>query len=98
MSRRKGVAVRRSAKEWQSIMRRFERSGQTSEQFCRSEALALSTFWLWRRKLGGLGSADEGSVRSAFVELAEEPPAPIWEAELDLGDGVVLRLRRALRC
>ena len=54
--------MRRSAKEWQLIMRRFERSGQTCEESCRAESLALSTFGLWRRKLVGLGSQTDTSV------------------------------------
>lgn len=94
----KRVTVRRSAQEWRAIVSRYERSGQTLMQYCASEQLAPSTFSLWRRKLRQ--SASEGAANGAarFVELADSPPAPMWEAELDLGDGVVLRVRRVSRC
>ena len=44
--------IRRSAEQWQEILQRFEHSGQTQPAFCAAEGLALSTFSLWRRKLG----------------------------------------------
>ena len=78
MSKVQRTRARRSASEWRSIMARFERGGLTGTQFCRSESLSPSTFW-----------------RAAFVELADGPASPsVWEAELELGGGVVLRLRR----
>ncbi len=99
MSEGKRMTVRRSAEEWRTIVSRFERSGQTRKQFCTAEDLAPSTFSLWRRKLrrSEAGSGANGAGR--FVELADSPTAlPAWEAELDLGEGVVLRLRRPPRC
>ena len=95
----KRVTVRRSAKEWRAIVSRFERSGLTTGAFCASESLAPSTFSLWRRKLrrSAEGSGVNGAAR--FVELADSPvSSPVWDAELDLGEGVVLRLRRPSRC
>ena len=95
----KRVTVRRSAKEWRAIVSRFERSGQTSRQFCSAEQLAPSTFALWRRRLRGSAAGSESNGAARFVALADSPPASAaWEAELDLGYGVVLRLRRPSRC
>lgn len=93
----KRVTVRRSAREWRAIVSRYERSGQTREQFCAAEDLAPSTFSLWRSKLRQSASDSAANGASRFVELADSPP-PAWEAELDLGDGVVLRVRRVSRC
>ena len=80
--------VVRSEAEWNSIMADFERSGLSRREFCESRGLSLKTFGNWRRRLclgGGKGS---------FVELA--PPAVSgWDVELELGDGVVLRVRRS---
>ena len=99
MGKGKRVAVRRSAKEWRAILSRFERSGQRCEQSCTAESLALSTFSLWRCKLGWSGSAGEANSAAALVELPAGPSSvPGWEAELDLGDRVVLRWRRPSRC
>ena len=80
--------VVRSEAEWAVIMADFERSGLSRRAFCESRELSLKTFGNWRRRLclsGGKGS---------FVELA--PPAVSgWDVELELGDGVVLRVRRS---
>ena len=95
----KRVTVRRSAQEWRAIVSRYERSGQTRKQFCAAEQLAPSTFSLWRSKLRRSASESAANGAARFVELADSPPpAPAWEAELDLGDGVVLRVRRVSRC
>ena len=100
--------ARRTAAQWQKLIERFDRSGQTRGKFCAANGLALSTFDLWRRKLGeAQAPADEAHSESLFVELtnATEPAgsrtaagAGSWEVELDLGAGVVLRLRRAAPC
>ena len=99
MSEEKRVVVRRSPAEWQAIMSRFERSGQSHREFCQAEDLAPSTFSWWRRKLGRSGSNGAMIDAALFVELAEERPAvPVWDAELELGGGMVLRVRRPGSC
>ena len=100
--------ARRTAAEWRKLIKRFDRSGQTRGNFCAANGLALSTFDLWRRKLGETQTQADGEhPESLFVELtnATEPPGSrtaagtgAWEVELDLGAGVVLRLRRAAPC
>ena len=91
MSEGKRAVVRRSRAEWQAILSRFERSGQSGGEFCEAEGLTPGTFSWWRRELGQSGSNGGG----LFVELAEGRAATrAWDAELDLGGGVVLRVRR----
>ena len=100
--------ARRTAAQWRKLIERFDRSGQTRGNFCAANGLALSTFDRWRRKLGeAQAAAGEAPPESLFVELtnATEPAgsrtaagADAWEVELELGAGVVLRLRRAVRC
>ena len=43
--------IRRSPDQWREIFDRFERSGQTREQFCAEQGLGLSTFSRWRMRL-----------------------------------------------
>ena len=99
MSEGKRAVVRRSPDEWRAILERFERSGQSHREFCLAEDVAPSTFSWWRRKLrrsGPNGATVDGAV---FVELAaERAESPAWDAELDLGGGMVLRLRRCGSC
>ena len=100
--------ARRTAAQWRKLIERFDRSGQSRGKFCAANGLALSTFDLWRRKLGeAQAPADDEHPESLFVELtnATEPAASrtaagtgAWEVELELGAGVVLRLRRAAPC
>ena len=99
MSDVKRAVVKRSPDEWRAIVSRFERSGQGCREFCMAEDLAPSTFWWWRRKLGRTGSAAVTVDATVFVELADDrPAAPVWDAELELGGGVVLRVRRPESC
>ena len=100
--------ARRTAAQWQELVERFERAGQSRSKFCAAHGLALSTFDLWRRKLRAAPAAVEEDHREAlFVELTNpaqtrsSPPSTgtgSWEVELELGAGVVLRLRRAAPC
>ena len=100
--------ARRTAAQWRKLIERFDRSGQTRGNFCAANGLALSTFDLWRRKLGETQApADEAHPESLFVELTNTTESSAsrtaagtgaWEVELELGAGVVLRLRRAAPC
>ena len=80
--------VVRSATEWTAIMEDFERSGLSRREFCESRGLSLKTFGNWRHRLGATGGT------GSFVELAP-PVMSGWDVELELGDGVVLRVRRS---
>ena len=67
---------RRSAAQWRKLIERFEGSGQTRGKFCSANGLALSTFDLWRRKLGETQApADEAHPESLFVELSNATEA-----------------------
>ena len=93
----RGRRARRSRDQWRELLERFEHSGQSREDFCREHGLTLSSFAHWRRALGK--TAAGGRVVEAapvFFELTPQPsgPAGSWDVELELGDGVVLRLRR----
>ena len=100
--------ARRTAAQWREWVERFERAGQSRGEFCAAHRLALSTFDLWRRKLRATPAAVEEALPEAlFVELtnpAHTRTSPTssgtdeWEVELELGAGVVLRLRRAASC
>ena len=75
-------------------MARQEESGLSGDGFCEAEGIGRSAFWRWRRRLAEADTAcGDGGGEPMFVELADAPPAP-WDVELELGAGVVLRLRR----
>ena len=91
--------IRRSEHEWRELFVRFEHGGQTREQFCADQGLAVSTFSRWRERMRALGRADSKlSPEEVFVELSssDAPRAvPLWDEELQLGAGVFLRLKQA---
>ena len=106
MGKSKRTRIRRSAQEWRKLLERCERGGQSHREFCEREGLALSTFQWWRRKLGAARRERKDHDGTWFVELTDEdadtekcvPEALAWEVELDLGGGMLLRLRRAASC
>ena len=84
----------RSASEWSSIMARQEASRLSVESFCDAEGIGRSAFWRWWRRLSDEDAARTGDGGgAAFVELSAAQPAS-WDVELELGAGVVLRVRR----
>jgi putative transposase len=102
MARRLKSGARRSAAEWAGLIEQQRDSGQTRAGFCRARGLSLSTFQYWKQRL----RAEALPVPSPWMELVpqDDPAMPVmeaasrgrggWEIELDLGDGIRLRLGR----
>lgn len=90
--------ARRSEIQWRELFDRFEDSAQTRERFCREQGIALSSFDRWRTKLREHPPTQPKiSANPVFVELSSDTPTPVtpaWDVELQLGAGVILRLRR----
>jgi hypothetical protein len=83
----------RSRGEWIQLMADYEASNQTQRDFCARRDIPYSSFCYWRKRLR-TPVADESNV-PALIELPALAPdsAPAWRIELDLGAGVVLRIR-----
>jgi len=86
---------RRDTSEWSALLAEQAASGQSQRAFCAARGVALSSFCAAKRRLGG------GSDGAPAREAAEFVAIPVgalgaasWALELDLGEGVVLRLRR----
>ena len=85
---------RRSGDEWKRLIAEQQQSGLSQQAFCRDKGLALSTFCNRKRRLAGTKPASH-SAPSDWLELPVglAPSAGAnWDIELDLGDGVCLRL------
>lgn len=105
-----GTSQQRTAAQWRERLERFSRSGLTRRAFCAQEGIGESTLGAWQRRLRRMASAAaEGEQTPAlFTEISlsgvpGEPPsaspqAPGWDVELDLGEGVCLRIRRRPGC
>jgi transposase-like protein len=95
----KGKWLRRSERERQAVMSRFERSGLGVEAFCQREGISAASFYRWRRMLGkalaGSAIARQDTV-PALVDLgALRAGGRGLEVKLELGDGLVLHLVRS---
>ena len=98
-----GVKIRRSRKQWEAILSDFNTSALSASAYCEKNAIAYASFAKWRSLLKA--SKDQKPQRSSatqaeaisFIELPREPNASSnsshWDIELELGKGVVLRLR-----
>ena len=83
--------VRRSPSEWQQLIDEQARSSQTA--FCAARAVGTTSFQHWKRRLAAAASP---SSSSTWLDLGplRESVATAWDLELELGDGLCLRLRR----
>ena len=80
--------MRRSAAEWRALIDRRERSGLSRLAFCREEGVPRTSLEKWERRLAVASSSGR------FVELTRGPEAAgIWELEVRLPDGAILRFR-----
>ena len=87
---------RRSCEEWGRLMAEYDAGELSQRAFCAQHGLAYSSFGYWRKQLRG-GLAAKDGPGPALVELPaltrlSVKQAP-WRLELDLGKGIVLRVR-----
>ena len=93
----RSIRPRRTAKQWQALITEQAECGLSQSAFCKRKRLALSTFSLWKRRLleAEPESADQVENPSTWIDLGQlASDRSCWDIELDLGEGVCLRLRR----
>ena len=87
---------RRSREEWERLMAEYEAGDVSQRVFCAQHGLAYSSFGYWRKRLRGALPAEDRPMPAlvelpAWAGLAVEPVP--WRIELELGEGIVLRVR-----
>ena len=91
--------VMRTQRQWKALLNEFNDSGLTRLAFCKKHRIAASSLYRWQQLL-----AEEPGGATEFIDvtqpLANAPAsAPThscdnnWQVELELGAGIVLRLR-----
>ena len=89
--------IRRTADQWRKLIAEQEGSGLSQEAFCKQKRLALSTFANWKRRLGiePAAETERSPDASTWIDLGSlGARSSGWDIELDLGEGICLRLRR----
>ena len=98
---------RRTTAEWHTLVRQQRDCGLSAAAFCRQHDLVYQTFVARRRQLGAemahasrSTSATTPPSLPGFVEIgvtepavAHRAPANEWLIELDIGEGMQLRIR-----
>jgi putative transposase len=77
--------------EWERLMASYEASDMTQRAFCAQHGLAYSSFSYWRKQLRTAAATEDIMPLVELPALALSDSA--WRVEVDLGQGVVLRLR-----
>ncbi len=86
---------RRGAEGWKEILGRFNDSGLNIKAFCRAESISTASYYRWRQRLGGNRKQTLVTDQVPFIELGSLDGSTAWDIELELGSGLVLRLRRS---
>jgi len=88
---------RRTPEQWQQLIEQQATSGLTQKAFCHQHDIRPATFGYWKRKLSAAPPTDQKSESSwldlSALTIAGEQSST-WMIELDLGNGVVLRLNQ----
>ena len=84
---------RRSHAEWQQLIDEQKDSGLGQAEFCTQRAISQKRFGHWKRRLQ---KAQNDKTDNHWLELPSVPTTSSsgWEIELDLGQGLRLRLRQ----
>ncbi len=90
--------VQRTKAQWKSLLEQYATSGLTQAAFCQKHRIATSSLCKWRKYFASQDAASD------FIDITEslaKTPSPFgdsdrddqWQVELELGRGVVLRVR-----
>ena len=93
------VRTTRTQDQWKALLEAFADSGITRSAFCKKHQIATSSLYRWQQLF-----AEQSGGASDFIDvtqpLASAPGSRPdqthdnnWQVELELGAGVVLRLR-----
>jgi len=86
--------IRRSQTEWQRLIDDQTNSGQTQAAFCAANGISVASFQNWKRRLAAESPATAPTEPWLELGTVAQRGASAWDIELDLGEGLCLRLHR----
>jgi hypothetical protein len=95
---RRRARIMRTQEQWKALLEEFNTSGLTRAAFCKKHRIATSSLYRWQQLFDGhTGDADFIDVTEPLANAQGSHPVPVrnndWQVELELGSGIVLRLR-----
>ena len=84
---------RYSRSDWGQLLAQYEAGGLKQRAFCEQHGLAYSTFCYWRKRLRQSASTENYSEPLFELPMLPVDEHPDWRVELDLGQGVILRMK-----
>jgi putative transposase len=97
VSRKRKSRIKRSTEQWQALVDQYEASGLTQKAFCKQHGIAVSGLNKWRKRLSNSVQADFVDITHQLSEAGSQSgaqPDRRWQVELQLGQGLVLRIGR----
>ena len=97
MSKATPSRIRHSREQWQAWIDQQQASGLSESVFCEQQGINPKRLSHWKRRLHQRTSPiiAESTHHDEWIELPLASPHPSgWDIELDLGQGLCLRLRR----
>ncbi len=84
---------RRTREEWQQLIEAQQVSGLSPAEYCTQQSISQKRFAHWKRRLQKVHN-DQSDTH--WLELPSVPATSSagWDIELDLGQGLRLRLRQ----
>ena len=89
----------RTQEQWKALLEEFNTSGITRAAFCKKHRIATSSLYRWQQLFEHASDAGFIDVTEPLANTPKSHPVPVcdndWLVELELGAGIVLRLRTA---
>ena len=92
---RRRARVMRTREQWKALLEEFNTCRLTKSAFCKKHQIATSSLYRWQQLFSD--HADFIDVTEPLANAPEPNPVQMrdndWQVELELGCGIVLRLR-----
>ncbi|MCP4233756.1 MAG: hypothetical protein GY770_09255 [Aestuariibacter sp.] len=89
-----------SEASWRQLIAQYETGSLTQKSFCQQHRISVSSFHKWRNRFKHNEDVDHFiDISKAIIptrrtsESTVEQESSVWQVELDLGQGMVLRVR-----
>ncbi len=86
---------------WKQLIAQYETGSVTQKSFCQQHRISVSSFHKWRNRFKHNEDVDHFiNISKAIIptqhksQSAIEQESPTWLVELELGQGMVLRVRK----